>query len=85
MIRYDLPRDCGSLFRSAYLKDLLGGSWVVIRGVTSLLIWVITIDSFLITPLITTHEPPSICVDYRFHIRIPETLTLSTVTVASLF
>ena len=29
-------------------------------GVISPLIWLITIVSLLITPLITTHEPPSI-------------------------
>ena len=39
--------------------ELLGGSWVVIRGVISLLIWVIIMVTLLITPLITTHEPPS--------------------------
>ena len=33
----------------------LGGSWVVISGVTGLLLWVITIVTLLITPLITTH------------------------------
>ena len=38
---------------------LLGGSWVVISGVISPLIWVIIIVTLLITPLITTHEPPS--------------------------
>ena len=38
---------------------ILGGSWVVISGVISLLIWVITIVTLLITPVITTHEPPS--------------------------
>ena len=38
---------------------ILGGSWVVISGVTSPLIWVISIVTLLITPLITTHEPPS--------------------------
>ena len=38
---------------------LLGGSWVVISGAISPLIWVITIDTLLIPPLITTHEPPS--------------------------
>ena len=34
---------------------ILGGSWVVISGVLSLLIWVISIG----TLLITTHEAPS--------------------------
>ena len=37
----------------------LGGSWVGISGVISPLIWVITIVTFLITPLMTPHEPPS--------------------------
>ena len=37
----------------------LGGSWVVISRVISPLIWVITIVILLITPHITTHEPPS--------------------------
>ena len=35
---------------------LLGGSWVVISRVMSPLIGIVTL---LITPLITTHEPPS--------------------------
>ena len=42
-------------------RALLGGSWVVI----SLLITVIILDTLLITPLITSHEPPS---------RVPSTL-----------
>ena len=33
--------------------------WVVISRVISPLIWVITIVTLLITPLIITHEPPS--------------------------
>ena len=37
----------------------LGGSWVVLSGVRSPLIWVISIVALLITLLITTHEPPS--------------------------
>ena len=41
---------------------VLGGSWVVISGVISPLIWVIAIVTLLITPLITTHEPASISV-----------------------
>ena len=41
------------------LVALFGGSGVVISGVISLLIWVISIDTLLITLLITTHEPPS--------------------------
>ena len=38
---------------------LLGGSWVVIRGVRSPLIWVIMRVTLLITPLTTPPEPPS--------------------------
>ena len=41
------------------LRGLLGGSWVVISGVISPLIWVLSIVPLLITLLITTHEPPS--------------------------
>ena len=40
-------------------RFLLGGSWVVINGVISPPIGVITIVTLIITPLITTHEPPS--------------------------
>ena len=36
---------------------MLGGSWVVISRVISPLIWIVTL---LITPLITTYEPPSV-------------------------
>ena len=42
---------------------LLGGSWVVISGVISPLIWVMLtmiIVTLLVTPLITTHEPSSL-------------------------
>ena len=38
---------------------VLGGSGVVVSGVISPLIWVISIVTLLITLLITTHEPPS--------------------------
>ena len=38
---------------------ILGGSWVVISGVISPLIWVITLVTRNITPLTTTPEPPS--------------------------
>ena len=41
------------------LKALLGGSWVVISRVISPFIWVISIVTLLITPDITTPEPPS--------------------------
>ena len=44
---------------SSDVKALLGGSWAVITGVISPLIWVIIIVTLLIAPFITTHEPPS--------------------------
>ena len=37
-------------------KKVLGGSWVVISGVISPLLWAITIVTLLMTPL---NEPPS--------------------------
>ena len=36
---------------------LIGGSWVVILGVISPLIWVVSIVTLRITPLITTLNP----------------------------
>ena len=39
--------------------NLLGASWVVISGVVSRVTVIITHIRGLITPLITTHEPPS--------------------------
>ena len=39
--------------------QLLGGLWLVISGITSRLIWVISIVTLLITPLIPTPEAPS--------------------------
>ena len=45
--------------RLAEHGSLLGGSGVVISMVISPLIWVIAIVTLLITPLKTTHEPPS--------------------------
>ena len=38
---------------------LLGGSWVVISGVLSPLIWGKRIVTLLLTRLITAHEPPN--------------------------
>ena len=38
---------------------ILGGSWLVISGVLSTVTILITHTKGLITPLITTHEPPS--------------------------
>ena len=51
MQRLDPLVDCRRL--------LLGGSWVVISRVISPLIWVISIVTLLITPLMTTQELPS--------------------------
>ena len=45
---------------AGYSKNVLGGSWVVIIGVISPQIGVRIIVTLLISPLITTHEPPSI-------------------------
>ena len=45
--------------RTTIVLGILGGSWVVISRVLSPLIWVITTVTLLITPLITTHEPPT--------------------------
>ena len=53
------PPDAQTQSQKPAAKPLLGGSWVVISGVISPLIWVITIVTLLITPLITNHEPPS--------------------------
>ena len=44
---------------TSWPKTPLGGSWVVISGVISKVNIVITQVRGLITPLITTHEPPS--------------------------
>ena len=41
------------------VQGSLGGPWVVIIGVINPLIRVISKVTLLITPLITTHEPPS--------------------------
>ena len=41
------------------VQGLLGSSWVVISMVISPLIWLMTILTLLVTPLITTHVPPS--------------------------
>ena len=40
-------------------RHLLGGPWVVKSGVISPLTRVTSIVTLLMTPLITTHEPPS--------------------------
>ena len=42
-----------------FTVGLLGGSWVVISRVISRVTIIITHTRGLITPLITTHEPPS--------------------------
>ena len=58
----------GSIFSRClgcfYIVDpLLGGSWVVISGVMSPPIWVISIVTLLIALLITTHDPQSSVAD----------------------
>ena len=47
------------MLTSWHADVLLGASWVVISGVISPLIWVISIVTLLITPFIATREPPS--------------------------
>ena len=54
-----LPCEHEAVFRAHCRPCILGGSWVVISGVISPLLWVISIVTLLITLLITTHEPPS--------------------------
>ena len=47
-------------FKGTLIVPLVpGGSWVVISGVISKVTVLITLIRGLITPLITTHEPPS--------------------------
>ena len=41
------------------MSSLLGGSWVVVSGVISRVTIAITYIRGVITPLMTTHEPPS--------------------------
>ena len=45
---------------------VLGGSWVVISRVISRVSILITHIRGLLTPLITTHEPPSRALNYTF-------------------
>ena len=47
---------------------LLGGSWVVISGIRSPLIWVITIVILLITLHITSHERRSRGLGFKIRI-----------------
>ena len=48
---------------------LLGGSWVVISGVLSPLIWAIAVVTLLITPLFSTPGPPSTVLEFGVHLR----------------
>ena len=45
------------------MLNLLGGSWVVINEVIIRVTILLTHVRGLITPLVTTHEPPSRCCD----------------------
>ena len=54
-----LPREPSTLCMKEDTRTLLGGPWVVISGVMSRVTTVITHTRGLITPLITSHEPPS--------------------------
>ena len=53
------PAPCDVPVVRGLLSAPLGASWVVISGVISPPIWLISIVTQLITPLRTTHEPPS--------------------------
>ena len=59
---------CGRRSPGLGVLPLLGGSWVVISGVISRVTIIITPIRGLITPLITTHEPPSgaLTIGFRF-------------------
>ena len=61
---------------SRVYEGLLGGSWLVIGGVISPLMWLISIVTLLITLLITAHEPPSMKPPSTV-IRLPETTTVN--------
>ena len=62
-----------------------GGSWVVISGFISPLLWVIAVVIILITLLITNHEPPKILVYNSLHTVLPElSTTTMLITVAAL-
>ena len=53
-----LQRDLQCFYKGLH-RAVLGGSWVVISGVISPGIWVVSIVTLLLPPHITTHEPPS--------------------------
>ena len=46
-------------FNRAFIEGLLGGSWVVISGVTSKATIVTTHIRGFVTRIVSTHEPPS--------------------------
>ena len=52
------------------VEGILGGSWVVMSGDRSPLIWVVIIVTLFITPYMTTHEPPSRVVEGRRRPRV---------------
>ena len=52
-----------------FARVLLGGSWVDISEAILPLIWVISIVTLLITPLITSHEPASAYTTPQLHLQ----------------
>ena len=58
--------------RRASVQRVLGGSWVVISGLISRVTLTITQIKGLITPLITTHEPPNGCLKNPTEVRSGE-------------
>ena len=77
-IRHSLghPIDRGLIAKSSFRSSVLGGSWVVVSGVVGRLSKVIAHIRGLITPLITTHEPPSRDAEWRPILVSDQTATL---------
>ena len=64
--------------RAPTLAQILGGSWLVISGVISPPIWVVTMVTLLITPRITTHESPSRILGFWLPVVLAERLGKET-------
>ena len=83
---HGVREESGEVSATSSLEDgkppilLLGGSGVVISGVISPLIRVISIVTLVITLLITTHEPPSSV----FEVRVVVSLDLQPFRASSM-
>ena len=64
-----LPRESCCRYRHStrhsFHEKQLGGSWVVISGILSPIIWVIIVVALLITPLITTYVRATSYLDHQ--------------------